>query len=205
MIATVQERLRKTEWRRRCVRATDILLEGMWRLPVLGARFVSAERVLVPANPCRVLFLCKGNICRSVFAELVAHRLAGGRSGWEFRSAGLEAGTGTVSPDGAVRVGKEFGVDLESHRSRSVDPEDFSASDVVFVMEPRQRSDVLELAGLTRPTVVLLGAFCRQGEHRPVIRDPFGQEEAAYRRAFEQIQDAVTTVLACDDRTGRGL
>ena len=172
-------------------------------LPLLGARLAATERSLVPAHPCRVLFLCKGNICRSAFAERVALRLTGSRSGWEFRSAGLESSPGTASPEFAVRVAREFGVDLEAHGSRSASPEDFSASDVAFVMEPTQRSRVRRTAGPIGPGVALLGAFCLESGPRPVIRDPFGHDVAAYRRVFEQIQEAVTAILARADSRRR--
>lgn len=202
-MATISERLGESEWRRRFARVSDFFRERMWLLPAVGPRLVSAEHELVPAGPCRVLFLCKGNICRSIFAELVARKLAGDRSGWEFRSAGLEAGVGTPSPEAAVRVGKEFGVDLASHLSRPVEPADLAASDVVFVMEPGQRSQALELTGPIHPGVALLGAFCARGAQSPVIQDPFGHNDQAFRYAFERIRDAVATVLARDEREGR--
>ena len=192
------------EWHRRYRRASDILLERMWRLPLVGARLASAERAVVPSAPCRVLFLCKGNICRSAFAEAVARTLVDGRRHWEFRSAGLEAGEGSPSPEAAVRVAREFGVDLESHRSRAVQSGDFSASDVVFVMEPGQKSQALERARSVHPGIALLGAFCGNGAHRPVIGDPFGHDDAAYRLAFARIVDAVGTILTRAGEKTRG-
>jgi arsenate reductase len=65
----------------------------------------------------RVLFLCTGNSARSQIAEAWLHRL-GGR--WfEVHSAGTHPNP-RVHPL-AVRVMEEAGVDLSSHRSKSVD------------------------------------------------------------------------------------
>ena len=64
----------------------------------------------------KLLFLCTGNSCRSQMAEGWARHLHGGR---------IEAHSAGVEPHGlndrAVRVMREAGVDIASHRSKHVD------------------------------------------------------------------------------------
>jgi len=63
----------------------------------------------------RVLFLCTGNSCRSQMAEGLLRHLASDR--FEVFSAGTKPST--VNPD-AVKVMAEIGIDISSHRSKSV-------------------------------------------------------------------------------------
>ncbi len=60
-----------------------------------------------------VLFLCTHNSCRSQMAEGLLRHLAGDR--FEVASAGAQATR--VHPD-AIRVMKEIGIDISTHRSK---------------------------------------------------------------------------------------
>jgi len=64
----------------------------------------------------RVLILCTGNSARSQMAEGLLRRIAGDR--YEVFSAGVAPSH--VRPE-AIEVMSEFGIDLSSHRSKSVD------------------------------------------------------------------------------------
>lgn len=67
-------------------------------------------------SPLRILFLCTGNSCRSQMAEGWARHILGNRV--EVYSAGTHPSV--VNPK-AVLVMREAGVDISSHRSKSVD------------------------------------------------------------------------------------
>ena len=64
----------------------------------------------------RVLILCTGNSARSQMAEGLLRRIAGDR--YEVFSAGVAPSH--VRPE-AIEVMSELGIDLSSHRSKSVD------------------------------------------------------------------------------------
>ena len=68
----------------------------------------------MPRKP-KILFLCTGNSCRSQMAEGWARHLLG--DDLEPYSAGVE--THGLNPN-AVRVMREAGVDISSHRSKSL-------------------------------------------------------------------------------------
>ncbi len=63
----------------------------------------------------KVLFLCTGNSCRSQMAEGLLRHLGNGK--YEVFSAGTHPCY--VSPT-AIKVMKEVGIDISSHRSKSV-------------------------------------------------------------------------------------
>ena len=66
-------------------------------------------------NTPRVLFLCTANSCRSQMAEGFLRHLAGDR----FEAASAGAHPTELKPD-AVRVMKERGIDISTHRSKDV-------------------------------------------------------------------------------------
>jgi arsenate reductase len=64
----------------------------------------------------RVLILCTGNSARSQMAEGLLRAMAGDR--FDVASAGV--GPSSVRPE-AIEVMREIGIDISSHRSKSVD------------------------------------------------------------------------------------
>jgi len=75
----------------------------------------------------RVLILCTGNSARSQMAEGLLRHLAAER--FEVASAGVAPGH--VRPE-AVEVMRELGIDISSHRSKSVD--EFIAQEFGYVI-----------------------------------------------------------------------
>ncbi len=159
----------------------------------LGRTLASRALRQVPAVPFRAVFVCKGNICRSAFAEAAARGLVPAAAGWSFASAGLEATEGNPPPEAAVRVAREFGIDLSTHRARRVGDIAPGAVDVVFVMEPAQAAHP-RLAPFRRSGVpiVLLG----WAAGRPVVEDPYGRSDDAFRACFSLLAAALDRVLA---------
>jgi arsenate reductase len=77
----------------------------------------------------RILFLCVANSARSQMAEGLARHILG--SDVEVLSAGSEPST--VSPY-AIEAMAELGIDISSHRSKSIDEIDVSAVDLVITL-----------------------------------------------------------------------
>jgi protein-tyrosine-phosphatase len=67
----------------------------------------------------KILFVCSGNTCRSPMAEGMAHKILG--TNVHVESAGTHAHVRDPPPVNAVKIMRhKFGVDISSHRSRSV-------------------------------------------------------------------------------------
>jgi protein-tyrosine phosphatase len=131
-----------------------------------------------------VLFVCTGNICRSPFAEGVARRFARERGlDAEFASAGTHAVVGGVTDEG-LAAAREHGVDLAAHTAQQLSPALVEWADVVVAMAPHHLTDSA-LAGIDRAATFAVGE----------IRDPYGLGPAAYRRAYEEIEQAVSELL----------
>jgi protein-tyrosine phosphatase len=150
----------------------------------------------VPAPPVTVLFVCKGNICRSPFAALyAAQRLrARGVDGVVCASAGYSTTQAAASPPDAVAAARAHGVDLSAHRPRSF-ADQVRDADVVVVMEAAHL-DLVAGLGVARDRLVLLPRFAPEavvgrGYRRANIEDPFGRPLAAFERCYVQTAAAV--------------
>ena len=132
--------------------------------------------------PNRVLILCTANSARSQMAEGLFRHAA---PGWEVFSAGTRASL--VRPE-AIAVMAELGIDLTTHRSKSVD--EFAGQEFTYVIT------VCDNAAENCP--VFPGKTQRL--HWP-FEDPAaeqgGQEqrEAAFRRIRDQIQARIEAFL----------
>ena len=78
----------------------------------------------------RFVFVCKGNICRSVYAEICAARL-----NMSAVSCGVEADFGSPANDRVQAAAQRRGLSLESHNSRPVSAERFADGDLLVGME----------------------------------------------------------------------
>ncbi len=151
--------------------------------------------------PVKILFVCSGNTCRSPLAEALARHAAGdqGLDGLEIRSAGTNAVPGEPASDGAKRVARRHGLDLEGHRSTPLDQELVTWADLVLTMSPMHLRRVLELGGEGKSA--LLGAFAREGEGPGTwdsaldVPDPFGGDDEAYERTLRMLGQYVVAAL----------
>lgn len=151
----------------RCVRV-------IWNVGVLAGvhRWDISSRF--PRSVTRVLVLCKGNICRSPFADRWLHgKLSELNIPIEISSAGLDTTTGKEAYPLAMVVSRDFGIDLRRHRTTMVSKELVMKADVILVMEVAHIHQLLEKFPNVGGKTFLLGHF---SEDKPItdIRDPYG-------------------------------
>lgn len=141
--------------------------------------------------PTSVVIVCKGNICRSAFAEFALKRLLYGKC-VSVSSFGLDAVDGTPPPPETVRIAKEWGLDLSNHHAKSRHGSQIDSADVVIVMELAQYKRLLELFPQKRKNLFLLKQFAPFPDNLLCnVDDPFGRGEATFRRCFGQIYRAL--------------
>jgi protein-tyrosine-phosphatase/tRNA A37 threonylcarbamoyladenosine synthetase subunit TsaC/SUA5/YrdC len=141
--------------------------------------------------PCRVLFVCTGNTCRSPMAEALMKRLLADRlgcrseelrpRGFLVQSAGLAAMMGGEAAPDAVGVVRAFGADLAGHLSRRLTLEQLMLADHVFAMTESHlwALESVDVPGL--PTPRLLSP---DGDDVP---DPIGAAPEVYRACAHEI------------------
>jgi protein-tyrosine-phosphatase/predicted ATP-grasp superfamily ATP-dependent carboligase len=139
----------------------------------------------------RVLFVCKGNIGRSPFAEAIARRLLG--DGRECSSAGFLQ-PGRPSPADAVAAAASWDVDLTRHRSTVVTAELVRDSDAIFVFDERNYSRMVALFPQARDRLHLLGALDTGGSL--FVPDPWGRGPDAYAATYRRIAEALTAAIS---------
>ena len=138
------------------------------------------------ARAGRVLFVCKGNICRSPFAEHYARLVL---PDIEVASAGYWRETGRSCPTESVEVARSEGIDLSAHRSRLLSEEDVEAADLVLVFDEENLAVVRELHPRAAGKLHRIGLLSADG---PVnVRDPYGDELRSYRRSYDDIVRAL--------------
>jgi protein-tyrosine phosphatase len=137
----------------------------------------------------RLVFVCKGNICRSPYAEARARAM-----GLPCSSFGLEAGLHAPANPSAIRAARARGLDLTGHRTQGANEFPIATGDLLTAMEPWHAA-VLQ----TRPMpvgaqVTLLGLWCSPS--RPHIEDPFGLSDEYFQTCFGTIDKAIAIMSA---------
>lgn len=151
----------------------------------------------------RVLFVCLGNICRSVTAQHVFETLAR-RAGLDVEadSAGLidfHAGEPADARMQAAAARRGYRL---THRSRPVTAADFDRFDLILGMDSRnvdrlrRLAPTPEAAGRVEPMAALLRHH--DDDHIP---DPYYGCEADFDRVVELLEDAAATLV---ERLRRG-
>ncbi len=136
----------------------------------------------------KVLFVCKGNICRSPFAELAAKQVVG--AGKEFRSAGHYPVPGRRSPATALEAARSFSVDLSTHQSIVLTEELIDWADTIFVFDVENRAFFEDHFPGALSKVHLFGGL---GRSTPLeVVDPFGGSLDDFLGVYRLIQQALT-------------
>jgi protein-tyrosine phosphatase len=145
-----------------------------------------------------LMFICKGNICRSPFAAAWARRIA---PHLEIGSAGLRVPASIPSPETAVETAARLGIDLGGHRSMPLTEELIRRFDLTIVMEPWHAAAFEQMAAGTGGWALLsrfdpVETGWRSRAHaRFHIEDPYGRDPQAFEQCFRRIQRCVAELV----------
>ena len=135
-----------------------------------------------------VIFVCKGNICRSPFAEHALRALFSGNN-FRIESCGLNVDQQVPSPAKAIQAARDFGVDLSRHQSRSIVECDLKSADLIVAMEYLQLQQLALMYPEHMHKAVLLRDFALFPDNLVCnIHDPYGLDHHEFQRCFRLIQ-----------------
>lgn len=141
------------------------------------------------ASAGRLVFVCKGNICRSPYAEAYS-----ALKGVEAVSFGLEAKSGSFANDQAIKNASARDIDLSSHRSISVMDVALKEGDVLLAMEPLHILKLHENHIPCADKMSILGLW--GDEYMPYLADPYGKSDQYFQTCFKRIENCVDNILA---------
>lgn len=158
----------------------------------------------LPESPKSILFICKGNICRSPFAEYVAKKIALKRSieKMTFFSAGLEVPTSLTSPNVVHTMAEKFGINLNGHKSRIITSDMAESYDMIIAMESWHVKYLRDRFPYLRDKIYLLPLFENNNKirtwsyHRNNIADPYGKSMQHFYECFMRIEKCIEDILS---------
>jgi protein-tyrosine-phosphatase len=133
----------------------------------------------------------------------------------EVKSRGVSAFPGISPPQTAIKVAKEFSVDISMHLSAPLSKEDLEWADLVLVFEPFHREKIRNAYPHFEEKVFLLPEFsqaCAYVEEKEVpslweeakkkvnksgesVEDPIGGGEEDYKRVYGKIAELIDIFL----------
>lgn len=154
---------------------------------------------LDPADPFRVLFVCRANICRSAYLELAARERLGGDSVVEVSSAGTHGFTDSPMDEEIAGVLQQRGVDTDGFRSRPLTRSMVERADLVLTVEAQQRSFVLQEVPRAFRRVFTLGQYAHdtpRSYEEDDVADPYRRGREAAELAAARMDELLTRALA---------
>ena len=120
-------------WLARCYGSRRGFIRTYWhRLLYFLGRYRSYRKVDWQSIE-RLVFVCKGNICRSAYAEAVARSL-----GVDAISCGLDTVEDAPANKDAILTAKSLGFDLQEHKTTPIMYLVLRKTDLLVAMEPWQ-------------------------------------------------------------------
>lgn len=135
-----------------------------------------------------MVFVCKGNICRSAYAEAVAKSLA-----MNAASFGIEATDNSPADNNAVYYAEKKGFRLNNHVTTSFASFQKKTGDIYIAMEPSHLT-ALEQNNSSNLPITLAGIWCPKA--MPYIEDPYGKSPNYFENCFSCIEEAVHVIKA---------
>ncbi len=143
----------------------------------------------------KIVFVCKGNICRSAYAEFYAKKVLPDTS-LEIESCGIDVDQGLYSPATAIEAAKSRGVDLSKHRSKGLMHCDIERANLILAMEYRQFQVLQEQYPQKQGNIYLLRDYATGPQGFVCnIYDPFGLDGDEFTRCFKLVELAVNGLL----------
>ncbi len=131
-----------------------------------------------------VLFVCKGNICRSPFAASIATLM----TDKDIQSAGYFPYPGRTPPDNAIEAAKYFKIDLSAHKSQMLNKPLVRQADCILVFDKYNMETLSDSFPDSRKKIHLFGCLTPDLID---IADPFGKDVDFFKKTYSRIFSAL--------------
>lgn len=135
----------------------------------------------------RLIFVCKGNICRSPYAEARAKMM-----GFNAISAGLNARPRDLANASAQKVADELGVDITKHRATHMNDLSIGNADLLIGFEPWHAAELASYAKSNGAQVTLIGLH--SSPVRAHLEDPFALTESYFKTCYKIIDSGLESM-----------
>lgn len=154
----------------------------------------------LPLQVKSILFVCKGNICRSPFAEISSKHNIDISNQYNFSSAGIYVESPQGPPVEAVIAANDFGIDLKDHKSKSISYRMIESHDLIVAMEVWHYNYLNKLFAEFKDKVFLLPLFDNNTESLNNysiynIKDPYGKTQNDYKNCFNRIKCCIEGLI----------
>lgn len=147
-----------------------------------------------------ILFICQGNIIRSVFSEKYFTRISEQNNKRKIKtmSAGVKVKPGTPSPQNAIKTSEIYDIDLLSNRSVQVTENMIRESDLIFCMEVWHYKQLVKKYPAYKKKYFLLALFDTEIQNSPFLKynipDPYGMEIKIFEETFFRITNCLNNL-----------
>ena len=141
------------------------------------------------SNVKRIIYICRGNICRSPYAAHYSQQL-----GINSSSYGLQVTQSRSAYATAIKVAKRRNVNLSAHTSTSISSYKHQMGDLFVVFEPHHVHQLKQRKIHLETPIILLGHYHPE-KHISYIHDPYGKEESYFDQCFSVIEKSMQQIL----------
>ncbi len=136
-----------------------------------------------------ILFVCTGNTCRSPMAAALFNKIAMEKNlDVRIESAGLFANDGDRASANSIAAMKDYGIDLSSHRAKTVNGELLKQVDLALTMTVSHKTALEQYLG---DKVYTLCEFAGENGDIP---DPYGGDLEEYKLCADRIYKVLLKV-----------
>ena len=134
----------------------------------------------------RLVFICHGNICRSVYATGIAHKYT-----IPAISFGLDTSNGKPPHSKVLRLAALNHIDLSTHKTRQIESYTPAKGDLIIGMEEKHLTAFDKKIKTNLPIQKTLLGIWSETSPTPYIHDPYSCEEPYFRKCLARIDDCV--------------